>query len=54
MTDSVDVVEFSADTGSAETELQSWLDNNAVTSVDHTNTFSIGRNREAMAIWYTA
>lgn len=54
MTDSVDVVEFEGNVGDAESVLQSWLTNNTVASVDHTNTFRIGRDRTAMAIWYTA
>lgn len=54
MTDSVDVVEFEQNVGDAESVLQDWVTNNSVTSIDHTNTFRIGRNRTAMVIWYTA
>jgi len=55
MTDSVDIVEFDANAGDAETELQSWLDDNSgVTSVDFVEQAYEHRNRIGVAIFYTA
>ena len=54
MTDSVDTVEANANAGAIESAIQDWLDNNAVTAVDDTETTKIGRDRVVVTIMYTA
>lgn len=54
MTDSVDTVESNANSASIESAIQTWLDNNAVTSVDDTEQVKIGRDRVVTTIMYTA
>lgn len=54
MTDSVDTVEANANSGAIESAIQTWLNNNAVTSVDDTESVKIGRDRVVVIIMYTA
>ena len=56
MTDSVAVVDINkpTDRSDVETTLQSWLDNNTVTSVDFVDYEKLKRNRAQVIIFYTA
>jgi len=54
VTDSVDTIDVNLNSGSIETEVQSWLDNNSVTSVDDTEFVKVGRDRAIVTIMYTA
>lgn len=54
MSDSAAVIETNNNAPAIEAEIQSWLDNNTVTSVDMFDTVEIGRDRTAIVIVYTA
>lgn len=54
MTDSVATVESSRDAASVESAIQSWLDGNAVTSVDDIEIYRRGSNKMVAVIAYTA
>lgn len=54
MTDSVATVEANANSGAIESAIQTWLNGNAVTSVDDTESVKIGRDRVVVIIMYTA
>lgn len=54
MTDSVAVLESSRNKSTIESTIQSWLTNNTVTSVDHTDVERRGSNKVLVVIYYTA
>lgn len=56
MTDSVDVIDITDPTDSAavESAIQSWLDNNAVTSVDLIDYEQVAKQRAQVLIFYTS
>lgn len=54
MSDSIAVVEANNNAPDIEATVQNWMDSNAVTSIDEFDTIEIGRDRTAIAIFYTA
>ena len=54
MPDSVATVEANANSGAIQSVIDTWLTNNAVTSVDDTESVKIGRDRVVVIIMYTA
>lgn len=54
MTDSVEVIESKRDRDAVQTAIQTWLDNNSPTSIDHVKVVYELSNRVGIAVLYTA
>jgi len=53
MANSVDALDVNLNSGDIETTIQTWLDNNSVTSVDDMEFAQVGRDRAVVTIMYT-